>query len=72
MNFFNSFIVTILLFSCGNTESKEDSDTTKVGNIYTTASTDFTKLSKIISIDLFKPRKVKVRSFFDEFTPKYK
>jgi hypothetical protein len=57
-------VTTILWLSCGQKKSKKDNETTKTGNIYTTISTDTSKLSKIIDINIFKPTKAKFKYIF--------
>ena len=58
---FYIFITTILLLSCRQNKSKEHNETTKAGNISTTISTDTSKLSKIIIINVFKPTQAKFK-----------
>ena len=54
----------MLLLSCGQQKKNEDNDTTNKGNISTTISTDTSKLSKLIDINVFKPTHVKFKYIF--------
>lgn len=61
-----SFLIltlTTLLFSCGQTEEK-DNETIKQDNVSTTISTDTSKLGKLIDLKNYKPTQVKYKYVF--------
>jgi hypothetical protein len=61
---FQTLILTLLFFSCGQQTKETDSDTIKEGNKSTTLSTDTAKLSKLIDITTFKPTQAKFKYTF--------
>jgi hypothetical protein len=59
-----SILITVILFSCGQQEDKNGSETIKIENMSTTISTDSSKLSKLIDISIYKPTSVKFKYIF--------
>lgn len=54
----------MLLLSCEQQKDRKDKDTTKKGNISTTISTDTSRLSKLININISKPTHAKFKYVF--------
>lgn len=58
---FSTLICIFLLFSCGQQADEADSETVKEGNKAITISTDTAKLSKLISLTVYKPTSAKFK-----------